>query len=657
MTISRRLFWVALLLSACPYLNADNSNWVKSIAKTPTPTFDQAPPAVVLLDETTEEIDETGQSTERHRVAIRILENNAAKRATASVWYNEKTDKVLDADAWILRNGSFFKDKSKRDWVDASTANYLTIVEEMRAMSINLSDAAVAGDVFAYETRVRRSMLVAECTERFGSDLPCVTEQVRITVPAGFSMVPRLFGKNFPVNNSSPDGRTMMWTLSNTPYRSKEPLAPRSALTDAELFVQIVPPASATNFTPKSFSSWKEVAGWIEKVNADSCDTNPALTAKVQELTADCPDTLSKIRTLGRYVQSTRYIANNQDLNRGAGMVARKASLVFSRGFGDCKDKANLLKAMLREAGIKSHMAAALVQTGHQVHPEIPTPGQFNHAILCIEAPDGAPAQVTVNVAPFGKLLIFDPTDKHTVLGDLPESLQGTKIALDSPRVETLVDVPNIPPDQGFKVQRKAKIELAGDDGAIVETQLKLHGQRGASARYALENATTPDSLEKFFRDTLSGNLASSKILSQKTDDDLVSGRFSMTFSCGTKRFVQRLPGNLAVVKMEVFSRDNLPSFSEKERHLPIELDPDSLEDEIVLTIPAGQKVEELPAPASIDSPYGMYRLDAKIVDNTVVLTRRVTLNRVEIPVEDYAKIRQFLSAVARADRCSVILK
>lgn len=653
----RWFLWVAVFPFACASLHAEYPNWIKAVAKIPAQTFELDPPAVVLLDDTTVDVSVDGDTIETHRVVIRLLKNSGARWAKASVMYNEKSSKVMDANAWIIRNGSSVKDKSKRDWSDVTTGTGSTTVEETREKQISLEDAAVDGDVFAYETRVRCSLLVAMQAWQFGSDLPTLTTRVSISVPAGFSLEPHLLGKNLPDSSSSADGRTRTWTLGRTKYRPDEPFAPGTIFTDAELYVQIVPSATATNFTAKSFKSWAEVTEWIEKLNADSCDTNQAITTKVLELTAGLKDPLSKIRALSRYVQLFRYVANNQDLGKGAGYVARKASLVLSRGYGDCKDKANLLKSMLQVAGIKSYMAYARASTNRKVHAEIPTPIQFNHVILCIEAPADAPPQATVQVAPLGKLLIFDPTDRYTVLGDIPRDLQGSKIALINKCVETLGEVPEISPEEGYKISRKASMELTKEGDVTVEAQIESKGCYGTLVRAAWEGVDTQASREKFFRTGLSESFSGAKLLSQKVVDDTVSGRFTKIFSCENKRFAQLLQGNVAVVKMEIFSRDNLPSFSKKERQLPVRLYALSLDDEIVLKVPAGLRVEELPGNATIESPYGAYSLTLKSVENTVVLNRHLTLNRADYPVEDYAKIRQFLNDVARADRCSLILR
>src|SRR5207249_4615203 len=60
------------------------------------------------------------------------------------------------------------------------------------------------------------------------------------------------------------------------------------------------------------------------------------------------------------------------------------------------------------------------------VHPEWPSPQQFNHAIIAIRIAESADTAATVLNPKLGKLLIFDPTDSETPLGELSDDLRGS---------------------------------------------------------------------------------------------------------------------------------------------------------------------------------------------------------------------------------------
>jgi Transglutaminase-like superfamily len=114
------------------------------------------------------------------------------------------------------------------------------------------------------------------------------------------------------------------------------------------------------------------------------------------------------------------------NLARGGGHQPHLATEVFSKQYGDCKDKANLMKTMLRVAGIDSYMVAIYGGDRNHVHPEWASPEQFNHAIIAIKVPDDVALPSVINHPKLGRLLIFDPTESETPIGDLPEDEQGS---------------------------------------------------------------------------------------------------------------------------------------------------------------------------------------------------------------------------------------
>jgi hypothetical protein len=592
-----------------------------------------------------------------HRWAVRILHLSARDRASGTVFYNGKSDRVSYAEAWLWRKGENVKLVHQRQWIDLTSEAAGSVDDEMRKKVADCSANAVVGDIFAFETRVKGPLVVAQLWDDFGESLPDLVQQVSVTVPAGFQIHAQLVGTQFPGSTHTADGRNCVWTATDRPYRPEEPLPGRGAWTDARLLLSIDPPSPSTAFDAKCFGSWNDVATWAERLNEDSLDSSPELAAKARELASLSGDKIAKIRAIATYVQSTRYIAINRGLAAGLGFKARKASVVFSTGFGDCKDKANLLRAMLREAGIHAHMASALVDDNFDVRPEFPTPAQFNHAIVAIDVDPGVILPSVIQVERLGRLMLLDPTSEQTLVGDLPDYLQGSRILILSRDSAGLVDVPDIAPGIGFKVVRKAEIALQSDGSTTVTGRVEGRGQAGAVLRAAIKEADVPRKLEELATRQLSDGFKGALIQEKKASDDRVSGLCDLKFTCSNKGFVQRLSGGLAVVKLDVLSRHNIPVLAEKERHLPVRLRPLSVDDEITLHIPAGQKVEELPAAATIESPYGSYQITIEAVGDSVVAHRTIAFNKIDVPAVDYAKLKAFLGQIARADRCSVILK
>ncbi|HYO14936.1 MAG TPA: DUF3857 and transglutaminase domain-containing protein [Thermoanaerobaculia bacterium] len=109
-------------------------------------------------------------------------------------------------------------------------------------------------------------------------------------------------------------------------------------------------------------------------------------------------------------------------------LVPRTPAETLRRKLGDCKDKAVLLTAMLRAAGIPAYVA--LLSAGERepdVEDSLPGLGAFNHAIV---------------VVPGNPAVWIDPTDPDSRAGELPAGDQGRLALIASPSTVGLVRTP-----------------------------------------------------------------------------------------------------------------------------------------------------------------------------------------------------------------------
>ena len=98
----------------------------------------------------------------------------------------------------------------------------------------------------------------------------------------------------------------------------------------------------------QTHANWVEVSRWLSGLHDSQWAPDAAITEKVRQLTAGAKTELEKIHAIGHYVQNIRYISIQIGLNRGGGMRPHTAAEVFAKSYGDCKDKANLMRAMLK---------------------------------------------------------------------------------------------------------------------------------------------------------------------------------------------------------------------------------------------------------------------------------------------------------------------
>ena len=85
-------------------------------------------------------------------------------------------------------------------------------------------------------------------------------------------------------------------------------------------------------------------------------------------------------------------------------IVPRTPREILARRFGDCKDQAALLVAMLRAAGLQADVALLSAGTGIDVVPELPGLGGFNHAIVRLAGDPPLWIDPTIHCLPAGRL-------------------------------------------------------------------------------------------------------------------------------------------------------------------------------------------------------------------------------------------------------------
>jgi len=339
------------------------------------------------------------------------------------------------------------------------------------------------------------------------------------------------------------------------------------------------------------------------------------------------------MRDLAQFMQRDfRYVAISLGIG---GIQPHPAAEVFAHRYGDCKDKATLMRSMLKEIGVDSYYVIINHNRG-AVTLETPAHlGAFDHVIVAIKLPDGLsdPSLVATTKHPsLGMLLFFDPTHPCVFLGDLPFYLQGSKVHVIFPGNDRLTELPLLPPDRYHNLQRSAKILMMADGSIRGELELRGLGSVGAAERERYKNMT-PTDFNKGIETSLNACIAGAKLTSFNMEDISNTGEFVEKMQFSAPRFAQMLPDNLMVVRLDVFPQGNLPNLPSVERRQPLALSPLDLRDRLSVEIPAGFAVDELPSAVELRSAYGSYERKCTMIDGCLVVTRSLTLVDRRVPV------------------------
>lgn len=649
--------WVGALILSVLLGNAfaEAPAWLKTLAALEPSASQKGAPAVILLDETSLEVDAKGGAIEVHRFALKILHGSGSRYAEAMLVYNGASDKPLAFDMWILRRGAEVPNKAKGQWVDLAYNSPGAAIDETRVRTQSFSGSAVEGDVFGYETRLRTSLTVAQLSWTFGGNLPRVTERFVLTLPVGFELEIAMFGPVQPTP-SHPSATLWSWTLLDQPYRPEEVAEYEGARLNATVCVQVRRPDAAATFALPTFRDWQDVTAFYSRLNSAQCDSSAALEVKVREIAPPDRPLLDRIQAITEHVQRVRYVGINKGLRYGYGWRPRKASEVFASGYGDCKDKANVAVAMLRAAGITAYPVIALLDRDRVVQESFPSPMQFNHAIVAIAVPEAVDLPAVESVEGLGRLLFFDATDPHSLLGDLSLELQGSLAHVVAPGVNRLVALPTFKPAEGFVLQRRADLAISADGSLAMEASVTGIRQAGAMLRARFEKADSAAELEKLANQQLAPTLRTAKVGKVEKHDTRASDRCELVFSAQQNQFLQYTSANTAVLRLDVLSRGHLPALTDKPRQQPVDLQPLALRDEVHVTLPPGFVPEEIPPPVSLNSSFGQFSLAYEFVQGELTLRRQLILERKIVAAGDCADLRKFIGSVTRADRNALMI-
>ena len=651
--ISRITFSFLILLTVCAatcFAGDTAPQWLQQAAAIKTPEYGKDVKAVVLRKEQQVTLDSGGKLVTVDRYAVRILTREGRGKAVALAFYLSNFSQVRDMEAWLIGPTGSVKAYGKKDIIDR-VSDTDDIYDEGRIKFIDASSDSDIGYVFGFTSTTDDKPLFYQDKFSFQDDLPTIVSRYTLTLPDGWKASSMTFNRASVEPQVS--GTAYTWEIHDLPPIADEPMSPSFVNIAPRLAVNYSPPAG-NQAVNKAFADWLEVSKFASALHDPQVIIDDSVAAKTRDLTANAKSELEIIKAIGTYVQNLQYISIDIGVGYGNGMKPRPSNVVLNRGYGDCKDKANLMRAMLKMMKIEAYPVIIYSGDPTFVRKEWASPSQFNHCIIAIRVSPETKAATVIEHAKLGRLLIFDATDQYTPVGDLPDYLQGSLAVVVAGENGGLLEMPVTPAD--FNAwNRETEITL-GSDGSIKGIiRERTSGQESRPARTMLRSMSNVD-FSKVIERWLTRGATAARLDKITPKDRQSDAAFDMDVEFSAPNYGQLMQNRLLVFKPAVMSRTNSVYLTEKNRQYPVMLESNSFNEKATFNLPAGFDVDEIPNAVSLQTPFGKYATTYEVKGSKLIFTRSLTMSRSTVSPERYKDVRDFFTGMLNAEQSPVVL-
>ena len=612
--------------------------------------------AVCLLDERNVSMRADGTILANCRVALKILRPAGVDQARRLVVASGFDTRILSMAGWGITPGRKTAKVTVKDVIETGLAPD-TLYTDICLKILTVPGAEV-GSVVGFEWQEERKPPSLEDTHTFQGPYPTERSRYSVVLPAVWSA--DAYWVNWPpaeaaLGTVAGAAKSMTWDLAAIPAIVEEPLRPTLRALAGRLIVRF----KAAIPDGRSFSSWSDIGAWYESLSRGCRAPDSAVAGKARALTEGASDTFSRLRALAEFAQkNVRYVAIEIGIG---GFKPHTAGSVLVNLYGDCKDKATLLAAMLEASGVDSHYLIVNSDRGCVRPDSPPSLYSFNHVVLAIRLPDDVPGDdlpAVIRHPRLGRLLVFDPTSPYAPLGRLPYYLQGNTALLVAEGSGELVTLPQPAPESNL-LDRRGRFVLGADGtlrGEIEETRRGMLADAGRAALLASGSFDPRKHFETFLATFFSGFSVESEEIAGLHDNarDLI---FRYRFNVSN---YAKAAGGMTIVRPRVVGdkRESLETNETGPRRYAMDFSAVSEQrDEFTIELAEGLQVESLPPPADIDAGFAVYRSRTERRDRSLVYRREYRLLQPILPAARFDDAVRFFRAMDADQRQSVLLK
>jgi transglutaminase-like putative cysteine protease len=370
------------------------------------------------------------------------------------------------------------------------------------------------------------------------------------------------------------------------------------------------------------YADWNEVARWAQGLfptNAPLPDDMAPLIERLRAL-SDPEDRASQAL---QWVQSE--IRHWSALLGEFALRPQLPAVVVGHGWGDCKGKALLLSAMLRELGIDARPALASLATRDGPASMLPAPDVFDHVI------------VQVRLA--GREYYLDPTRQGQAgqLSRMGQRLEGAAVLPVDAHTQDLaiVNSPNRAEIFGYYVHERLSLAQIGAAGRL-QIEIRWVGALAESMRLALLRMG-PAELRHFVARGYLEQYDGSRLLGEpEVSDDRLLNQLTIRAYFAVPGLAHPVPRGWAIgFAPSLADVIDMPSQLVRRFPLAVASFPVTYHYQIDMTWPDGMAIDDGPAWQPIETLHFKMLMNRSVRDNTETRTIEFTSKVSEVPPDE----------------------
>jgi len=588
---------------------------------------------ILLVDE---EIQITPENTSVSTIHVikKILKERGKALAEVEVGYDSTYERIeLEFARTITQEGKvvYAGAESVRD-----VSRYLNfpLYSNSRAFIVSMPSVDV-GSFIEYKIKIHSSKLIAKDNFSFIYRLreahPIFKADFRLIMPQNREAYFKFFNQEYakeinlrPQLGKGKDKKIYSWSFNEI-----KPIIPEYGM----------PPDSLVNpaVLISSFSSWEQIYKWWHRLWQDKIELDKTTKDFVAELIKDVVSDLDKAKKIYEYVaKNIRYVAIEYG---DSGYEPHHAQDVFINRYGDCKDQAILLVAMLREAGLAAYPVLIPTRATYPINKDFPSLN-FNHAICALK---------------IGQDLIFmDSTSETSPFLEIPLSDQERPVMVFFDDHWLITDTVR---DKDNGVYYEMDIVIDDQENATIIRNVSTKGFFAAAYRWYLKY-THPAIIKEDIQKKMVEISSLSRLINYeiKNVDDLEKDPV-LTYKFKADKFLNPARDLRIVPVLDQIQLDhNL--IGKEERNFPIDFEGNYTKAaKIQIILPKDLKIKYLPRSTVLENPWFQLKVFYQDRTNYINFYQEFVNKKRFVARQDYQKFKKHLEDALYLLREEIVLE